>query len=52
METKDEIVLEFGKIFDTMYLEECDCCHDVFGIHDILITECGQFLCYKCNNKG
>ena len=32
-------------------LEECDLCHDIFSIQKIMITECGQFLCFKCYEK-
>lgn len=34
---------------NTDFIEECDCCHDFFSIHDVTIGEDGnQLLCRKC----
>ena len=30
------------------FLEECDLCHDIFDIQQIIVTGCGQLLCHKC----
>lgn len=30
------------------YLEECDLCHDYFGITELILTENGQLLCKTC----
>lgn len=29
-------------------LQECDGCHDEFGLREIEMTEAGQMLCKKC----
>jgi len=31
-------------------LQECDCCHEVFPMRQIQLSESGQMLCEKCRN--
>ena len=29
-------------------MEECDLCHEIYSINEIILTEWGQLLCKEC----
>lgn len=33
-------------------LQECDLCHEEFGIREIEVSESGQMLCPKCRTEN
>lgn len=32
-------------------MEECDLCHEIEPLQEVIITECGQILCRKCYGR-